>query len=66
MNFLYKHLFQVFSEIDSKRVELVGSHDGADSCLELALGVELFELGKICSKILSGEFLGVGTDPLVV
>lgn len=58
-------LLQVFSEIHTERSQFVGGHDGAYSSLELALGIELLELGKICSKILARKLLGVGTDPLV-
>ena len=58
-------LFQVFSEIDTERSQLVGGHDGTYRGLELALGIELLELIKVYSKILVGELLGVGTDPLV-
>ncbi len=58
-------LLQVASEINTERSQLVGGHDGAYRGLELALGIELLELGKLRSKILVGKLSGVGTNPLV-
>ena len=58
-------LVQVISEIDTKRVQLVGGHDGAHCCLEFAFRVELLELGEIGSEIEAGQCFGVRADPFV-
>jgi hypothetical protein len=56
-------LFQIPQKVLTEALQLVRRHDGADGRPELALGVELAQLGEVGAQIVIGQRLVVLDHP---